>query len=301
MYNIKKKVKNIIFAILRRTYAAFPERTTIISHYLLCKEKINLKNPKTFNEKLEWLKINYKNDNISLCADKYKVRDFVRDKVGSHILNPLIAVYNTVDEINWDILPKKYVIKCTHGAGYNIIITDNRSIDINILKNKLSIWLQEKYGDKFFEPHYNKIFLRIIVEKYIESLDGKYPMDYKIYCFNGKAQIILVVSGRGEKIHYDYFNANWDKLNIGLSSQESKKEIGRPQSLNEMLHVANALSAEFPFVRVDLYEYKGRCLFGELTFTPAGNIDTEYSEYGKYYLGELLDISNIQITGRKND
>ena len=296
IHAINNFTKKSIINFMVKIHFIFPEYTTRISHYLLCKEPINLKNPRTFNEKLEWLKINYKNELIPLCADKYRVREYVRNNVGDHILNKLIGVFNTPEEIEWGILPNQYVIKCTHGAGYNIIVDNKNNLDIIKTKNTLHRWLKEKYGNKFFELHYNEIHPKIIIEKYLSSLHSTLPIDYKIYCFNGKAKIILVVTGRGEHtICYDYFDSDWNELNIGIQSQKSHKKIEKPTDINNMLLYAEKLSTPFPFVRVDFYEINGKCIFGELTFTPCGNMDKDYTDDGKHYLGSLIDISNIRV------
>ena len=282
----KKLIKDILHHTLIKSYRYIPRFTTILTHYLLCREIINLRDPKNFNEKLEWLKVYYKNDNISICSDKYAVREYVDHKIQPSILNHLISVHDKVESINWNYLPDKFVIKC---------------IDKNNICMQLRHWLSEKYGDKYFEFHYNQIKPRIIIERFLETTaKNGLPTDYKIYCFNGIPKIILVISGRGsEEKHIDYFDTSWKRLHIGLTSQESPIPPSPPKNLDTMLCYAQILSEEFPFVRADFYSYNDKIIFGELTFTPAANIDQEYSKFGKYFLGSLLDISSIKEDSKR--
>ena len=159
-------------------------------------KKLNLKNPTLFNEKLMYLKLNkYNNDElVSNCADKIKVRDYVKECGLEKILNEIYGVYEDANFINFEALPDKFALKCNHGCGYNIICADKANFDKNEAIKKLNAWKNTRFGYETAEIHYLKIKPLIYAEKYIESKDGILPNDYKIYCFNGKAKIILVCS-----------------------------------------------------------------------------------------------------------
>ena len=276
-----------------------PTYANKILHYKHTKKFIDLKNPTKFNEKLQWLKINYNDPLISLCADKYSVYEYVKDNGDPNILNKLLGAYDSVDEIDWDKLPEKFAIKCTHGSKYNIV-TDNKSeLNKGYVFETLTEWMKEKYGRGLLEYHYDKIKPRIIVEEYIENSDGFYPIDYKIYCFNGVAKLVLVCTERVEKeedLKLDFFDLEWNRLNISNEKYTSNKEIKRPTCLDDMIKHANQLAKPFPFVRIDFYDKDGIAMLGELTFTPYANMFDDYTEYGQKYLGSLLELPAKNIS-----
>lgn len=254
----------------------------------------NLKNPKTFNEKTTWLKLNkYNNDDLaSKCADKYVVREYVESKGCGEILNELYGVYDNFDEINFDKLPDKFVIKCTHGCAYNIIVKDKSNFDIDAARKKIKHWQKEKYGYATAELHYTKIKPRIIVEKYLCDKDEKMPVDYKFYCMNGEVKCILVCSERDKKLKLSYYNVNWVRFKYERDKWSSAKDIKKPANLKKMIEYAEKLSGGFPFVRVDLYSDGGRIIFGELTFTPACGCAPYYTKEADKDLGRMFNLGN---------
>lgn len=253
----------------------------------------NLKNPKTFNEKTTYLKVkNYnKNDNIPCLADKYEVRKYVANKGYSYILNDLYGVYSDFDEIDFDKIPNKFALKCTHGCAYNIIVSDKSNFNKTESQKKVNKWLKEKYGFATSELHYTKIKPQIIIEKYLCDENDIMPKDYKFYCMNGKVKCILVCSERDNKLKLSYYDKNWNRLNYEKSSWSSKNDIEKPKKLNEMIKIAEDLSDSFPFVRVDFYNNNGKIIFGELTFTPACSCAPYYSDYANKILGDNLIIN----------
>lgn len=228
--------KNALYYILLKSYMYIPKITTILIH-LLCREIINLRSPKRFNEKLEWIKIYYKNDNISICSDKYTVREYMDCKIQLSILNYLISTHGTIENINFEHLPDKFVIKFTHDSGYNIIVKNKNNIDKNDIYTQIYNCLSKKHSNKYFEFHYNQIKSRLIIENFLEeTASNKLPTDYKIYYFNRIPKIILVISGRETKKTYiDYFNISWKRMHIGLTSQESATPPSPPKTFNTML------------------------------------------------------------------
>lgn len=273
---------------------------TLASKYLykrVFKKKLNLDNPMTFNEKLLWLKLNVydKNPLVSQCADKYRVREYVKACGYGHLLNDLIDVWKSVDEIDWESLPEKFVLKCNHGAGYNIICDDKSKLDIESTKKKLRKWMKRDYWKESAEVHYKYIPKRIICEKYLESKTSFLPADYKIYCFNGIPKLILFIADRDCDKKGVFMSPEWEFISwVGSSYKKFEKIPEKPESLEEMIRAAAKLSAPFPFVRVDFYHINNRPVFGELTFTPGACLYTSQTTIDGVTMGELLDISKEQ-------
>lgn len=284
-----KKVGKNIFEILSKIS---PKFSAIVLYIYRTKEIPKLKNPVNFNEKMTKLKLeNYnKNNQISVLSDKYAVRKYVEEKGCKEILNELYGVYDNAEEINFDVLPDKFAIKCTHGCAYNVICKDKEKLNIEKTKKKLNTWLHEKYGYATQELHYLKVNPRIIVEKYLCDENDKMPLDYKIYCFKGKPKCILVCSEREEKLKLSYYDLNWNRIKYEKDNWSSSKDIKKPDNLQSMILYAEKLSGDFPFVRVDLYNDNGKIIFGELTFTPACCCAPYYSKEGNENLGNLMDI-----------
>ena len=258
-------------------------------------KKLDLVKPKTFNEKLMWLKLNEypTNDLIKKCADKYEVRKYVSELGCEEILNELIGVYDRVEEIDFENLPDKFVLKCNHAAGYNIICDNKDTLNINATKKKLSKWLKTDYWKFVAEVQYKKIDKKIICEKFLESKDGNAIEDYKIYCFNGKPEFCMVCIGRNfGRPKYYFMDKNWKLMRInpdGLNAPLDFK-IDKPNCIDKMYEYAEKLAKPFKFVRADFYDYNGKVIFGELTFTPAGCIDKNYTDEAQEQLGNKIKL-----------
>lgn len=259
--------------------------------------KLNLNNPKLFNEKLMWLKLNEysKNPLVAKCADKYKVREYVKENDCSELLNELIGVYDNVEQIDFDNLPNQFVLKCNHGAGYNIICKDKEKLDINKTKDTLKKWMNEDYWKAYAELNYKSVEKKIICEKYIKNDKNEDLDDYKFYCFNGKAEFVMICIGRNttEHVKFYFMDRNWKLMKINPSGFDEPDDlkIEKPKCIDKMFEYAEKLSKPFPFVRVDFYCVKDKVVFGELTFTPAGCIDTDYTEDAHKTLGDMIDLS----------
>lgn len=213
------------------------------------------------------------------CADKYAVREYVRNKGFNHILNNCFGVYRSVDEIDFDDLPDQFVLKLTNGCGQNFICRDKRQLDIASLKKTLHCWIDQApfIGLKTGEWHYSQIEPRIIAEEYLSFLDdGNSLIDYKFHCFNGNVLGVLVCYDRDPQTHlanYDWYDLEWN-LTDGEPEELHKNQriIPKPASFNEMIKIVKALSSNIEYVRIDLYDINGKPLFGEMTFTEGGNI-----------------------------
>lgn len=271
----------------------FPISYSKIKYYLVLKKKINLKNPKLFNEKLMYIKLNnyFKNEIVWKCADKYYVREYALSKgFKEKNLPKLIGVYQNAEDIPFKKLPKKVAIKCSHGCGFNIITQNIQNINIEKVKKQLSVWMKTKFGYENAENHYTHIKPHILVEEYIDSNEGL-PYDFKIYCFNGVPKGILVCSEREKKLKLNYYNLSWEELPYINEKYLGLNSINKPKHLDEMIKLAKKVSKDFPFVRVDFYEYRDTAIMGEMTFTPACCWANYYTEIGEVELGKLLDIT----------
>ena len=248
----------------------------------------NLKNPQTFNEKLTWLKLYWRDPLAVTCADKYAVRDFVAERSDVNILNQMFGVFDKVEDIDFDQLPDRFVLKITHGCGYNIFCKSKSDFDWEEAKRRLSKWQETNYSSYSLEWVYKDIKPKIICEKYIETKDDKPPRDYKVFCFNGEPKMLFVASDRiGDKTKFDFYTCNWERIPVKNHYPNNPEQIERPRELEELLRYSRKLSHGFPHVRVDYYIESGKIIFGEMTFFHfSGNQPFEPFEYdlefGKY-------------------
>lgn len=255
--------------------------------------KPNLKEPKSYNEKLMWLMLNWDDKQAKKCADKYLVRDYVKQKVGGHILNNLYQVVDSADEINLENLPNQFVIKSTQGCGMNYICTDkNRLTKKEILRNLKGYTRLNYFYMKTRESIYKDMKPKIIVEKFLGTV-GKVPKDYKIYCFNGKPLMIQVDVNRFKDVHCkNYYDLDWNFLetqDLNCPADPSKIE-DPPKVLGEMFRYAELLSADFPHVRVDFYVIEDQIIFGELTFSTSAGVARWYPMEVDSVLGKQFKL-----------
>lgn len=267
-----------------------------IIYYKKFKKRLNLKNPQTFNEKLMWLKFNEDESLKVRCTDKFLVRDHIAKLGYSNRLVELYKMYESVEQIEFEQLPNSFVLKCTHGSGYNIICSNKKNLDkVNVIK-QLKKWMETDYSLLMCEKHYSKIKPRIIAEQYLgEEGNDILPIDYKIHCFHGVPKIFDIVLDRGtnEKKHI-MFNSKWEIIPYTNDSINFKGQIKKPDKLEEMLEMARELSKGFTYVRADFYYYNDKIYFGELTFTPGACLDIDYAEGIDYKMGSLLDLAIVK-------
>jgi len=259
-------------------------------YYLTAHRKLRLYCPKTFDDKLWWLALYWQHPLKTQCADKYLVREYVRQKGCADILIPMLGVYGEAESIPFDELPNQCVFKCNHGCGYNIIVKDKSSLDIVKTRKQLDAWMKETYGECNNELHYRNIQPRIICEEFLPISNGLWQIDYKIHCANGKPLFVLVCYDRDENQDAQLATFSLDWQQAFLVKNEKSVAFSRPASLEKMILYASILSAEFPFVRVDFYEVDGLCKFGELTFTPYGNAVTYFTNETQLMLGQQIKL-----------
>lgn len=251
---------------------------------------LNLDNPVTFNEKLQWLKLFYwpQNEKAIQCANKFAVRSYIEDMGKSEILNNLIGVWDDAKDIKWDKLPNQFALKCNHGCGYNLICTDKNKYDGKKIVKQFDKWMHEDFGEYNAEPHYDKIPKKVICE---ELLEGEI-INYNIYVFNGKVVFFSVAGGLGDGAneHLTYYNADGS-----LASFKNKNYPVKQEKLTELLpqmrEMAVFLAGDFPMVRVDLFDVGEKIIFSEMTFTPGGALIPFDSYKADKWLGDRLDIS----------
>ncbi|NLJ18270.1 ATP-grasp fold amidoligase family protein [Globicatella sulfidifaciens] len=255
---------------------------------------VELENPTKFNDKLQWLKLNWYDPVAVKCADKYEVREIVKERIGEQYLNTLIAVYEDVDDIDIDKLPEKFVLKGTHGSGYNIICTDKSKMNWDNELLKMKRWLGKNHYYFNREWVYKDIKPRIICEKFLEEENAALPKDYKFFCFDGIPKFMFVASDRGHDTKFDFYDLDWNRIPVSQYHPNSNHEIPKPKELNEMIELAKKLSEGFPHVRVDFYVNKGKIIFGELTFFHfSGTKRFDPDEYEDIF-GDYIDLSKIQ-------
>lgn len=232
----------------------------------ITKTPLNLNNPQTYNEKIQWMKLYDSTPIKTKLADKYLVRDWVAEKIGKEYLIPLLGVWDSFDEIDFDKLPNQFVLKANHGSGWNIIVKDKATFNKESAKKKFDAWMQKNFAFCFgFELHYMGIQPKIIAEKYMEEIDQVY--DYKFMCFDGEVKFIWVDTDRFTDHRRTLFTPKWERMNETIKCLPADYDIPKPKNFEQMLKCATILSQNFAHVRVDFYDVNGHIYFGEMTFT----------------------------------
>ena len=264
-------------------------------------KKLNLNNPKTFNEKLQWLKLNDRKDIYTTMVDKYEVKKYISNIIGSEYVIPNLGVYNNFDEINFDEMPNQFVIKCTHDSGGLVIVKDKEKFDKESAKKIINKSLKRNFYYFGREWPYKNVKPRIIIEKYMEDKNDKELRDYKFYCFNGKMKALLLTTNRQsktEKLAFDYFDEKFNHLNlINYWHPNAKITPHKPINFEKMKELSEKISKGIPHVRVDFYEANGKIYFGELTFYAMSGFLKLYPNDWELEWGKLIDLSLV----RKNE
>lgn len=231
-------------------------------------KKLNLENPQTFNEKLQWIKLYDRKPIYRTMVDKYEVKKYVADIIGEQYIIPTIGVWNHFDEIDFDTLPDQFVLKCTHDSGGLVIVRDKNEFDKEAARKKIERSLKRNFYWKAREWPYKAVKPRIIAEKYIEDNMSHDLKDYKIFTFNGTAKILYIASERNDinaETKFDFFDADFNHLPFTNGHPNASKIPDKPEKFDTMKMLAEKLSAGIPQLRVDFYEVNGDVLFGELT------------------------------------
>lgn len=297
---IKKVIKNPIL-ILVHMCRYWPFRYISDKKYLELffkggqGRKLDIENPKTYTEKLQWLKLYNRKPEYTMMSDKYLVRNYVENKIGEKYLIPLLGVWDSVDEINIDDLPNQFVLKTNHDSGSIIICKDKKIFDWKYARKTLRKALKTQYYWKSREYNYYNINRKIIAEQYmVDKKDGELR-DYKFYCFNGEPKFIQVDVGRFSNHIENFYTLQWEFIPVEWGVPNNKDIIkNKPEKLDEMIRLAINLSRGIPHVRVDFYIVNGNVYFGELTFHSSGGIGKIIPELYDYKWGRYLTLpSNI--------
>ncbi|MBI0577475.1 glycosyl transferase [Neobacillus cucumis] len=297
MYKIIKQPQKIVLWANWKGYMNWlPDKIYLNIMYISrMKKKLDLKHPKSFNEKLQWLKIYDRHPKYIQMVDKYEVKKYIKEKVGSEYIIPTYGVWNSFDDINFEMLPDQFVLKCTHDCGGLVICRDKRTFDIEAARNKINSCLKRNYFYNGREWPYKNIKPRVIAEKYMEDPTSIVLKDYKFYCFNGKPGFVQLSEGmeRHSTASMAFLTLEWERLPFERSDFLRINNIpSKPLNFELMKSLAEKLSEGHLFLRVDLYEINGKVYFSELTFSPtSGFIPIKPIEYDEQ-IGRLLALPN---------
>lgn len=255
--------------------------------------KLDLKNPKTFNEKLQWMKLYNRKPEYTMMVDKYLVREYVQEKLGEEYLIPLLGVWDDPDKIDFDNLPMQFVLKCNHNSGLGMCICkDKNNLDIAQVKNELRKGIEQDYYLTGREWPYKNVPRRIIAEKYMVDESGYELKDYKYYCFDGKVKIVMINSDRmsSEETKANYFDENYQPLDFVWGYENAKIPPTKPEKFEEMKCLAERLSEGIPHVRIDFYQTPHGIFFGEMTFFDGCGFDAIEPIEWDYKIGSWINL-----------
>lgn len=292
IYKTRRKVQVLAHKIFSN------EAMSKFYYKIVLKKKLDLKNPQTFNEKLQWLKLKYYPNNplVVKCSDKFAVRDFIKENGYENLLVPLIGDWENPKEIDWTKLPQKFVLKCNHGCAYNIVCNNKDELNEKETKKQLKKWLKEDFGAFNIEIHYSKIKPhKIICEEYL----GENITDYKFFCFNGEPKFIYVSNDlvHDRQAQIGFFNLDGSKMPLKRDDYTDIEEIKLPSFFDEMKEVAKKLCKYFPFVRVDFFLANNRYYFAELTYTPSACMMPFNPEKYDLEWGKMLNLKTEMTNG----
>ena len=252
--------------------------------------KLNLDKPETFNEKMQWLKLHNRKDIYTTMVDKCEVKKYIDKTIGKEYVVPTLGVYDKFDDISFDELPRRFVIKCTHDSGGLVICRDKRKIDIDDARRKINKYLKRNFYYQGREWPYKNVKPRIIIEEYLEDSNSADLKDYKFFVFNGEVKCFKVDFNRFVKHQANYYDRNARLLKFGeeMCPPDFSKKITMPKNLKKMIKLAEILSDNSPFMRVDFYDIDGKIYFGEITFYPASGFGRFVPEEWDKTLGDWI-------------
>lgn len=287
---IKRKWKGLLRKLCRLVYRKDDLKYLTQLYRINFGRKPNLENPQTFNEKLMWLKLYWRDDRCYSLVDKYEVRDYVEKNGLGHTLVPCYGIFETIEELENKTIPFPYVLKVTHDSGGVWFI--EKPEDLQNYRENILHHLNHKVYNANREWPYYKVKGRLIAEAKIKTKNGKAPIDYKFFCFNGKTNYLFVATDRPHDIKFDFYDMNWNHIDVRNGHPNSSTPLEKPENFDEMIKIAEKLSSDFPHVRVDLYNENGKIYFGEMTFFHfGGNVPFDPENFDKI-LGDELKLPN---------
>lgn len=249
--------------------------------------------PKTFNEKLQWLKMHDRKDIYTTMVDKYEAKKYVAGIIGDEHIITTLGVYDKFDDIDFGKLPNQFVMKCTHDSGGLIICRDKKQLDIEGAKKKINKCLKRNYFYFGREWPYKNVKPRIVIEKYMEDESGYQLKDYKLFCFNGEPELIMVDSDRFSGHKRNVYDKEWRRIDVNINFPSCDVEFKKPKNLGEVLDLSRKLSKGIPFVRIDFYIIRDKVYFGEITFYPGSGFQVITPEKWNKKLGDMIDLRNF--------
>ena len=252
-------------------------------------KKLNLDNPATYNEKIQWLKLYDRKPEYTQMVDKYEVKNYIRNTIGEDYLIPLLGVYSAFDEIDFAVLPDQFVLKPNHTSGDVYICRDKKTIDYKQLRRDVERWLKRRYYWAHREWPYKNVIPRIICEQFI-SEDNTVPDDYKVLCFNGKAKLIEVHMDRFENHLQDFYDADWEKTGISQGFESTERLYEKPIVFEKMISLSETLARDMRHVRIDWFIVRDMLYFGEITFYDGSGLVPFDDEKDDYMLGSWINL-----------
>ena len=263
---------------------------TSLRYFIVFKKFPNLKSPKTFNEKLAFCKINTNNDKITTLADKFLLKDYVSKKIGSEYVINTLQITNDINSIDFNNLPNSFIIKATHGSGWNIIVKNKDQINKPQILKMCKHYLSMNYYFYARERQYLNMKPQIMIEELLLTDDGNVPDDYKFFTFNSEVKYIQIDVSRYSNHERAFYDINWNRIPVSLAFPNHKHEIKKPENFNEMIAICRKLTEGINFARVDMYSYKNKIFIGEITFTPGANVEKFSPSYYDKIFGENFKI-----------
>lgn len=286
-----------LFNIKRGLYTNMPDEEYLKRRFHAARGyDMDFDNPQTFSEKLQWLKLHDHNPVYTTLVDKIEVKQYIKEVIGESYLIPTQGVWNSAEDIDFEKLPSQFVLKCTHDSHGVVICKDKSKLDVNATRAKLSAALKSSYYLTFREWPYKNVKPRILAEPYMSN-NGDELVDYKVHCFNGKAKLVLVCAGRFAPtgLTEDFYDCEWNHLDVKRpKAPNTTVQQERPTQLEEMIRIAEILSQDIPFVRVDFYIIGGNVIFGEMTFFPASGFTPFVPDEWDKTLGDWLELPNLK-------
>ena len=286
-----KNPKNILVFLNNRGIVVLPDEKYIpILYKIKTGKMLNLDSPKSYNEKLQWLKLNNRKDIYTTMVDKYKAKKYVADIIGEKYIIPTLGIYEKFDDICFDDLPNQFVMKCTHNSGGVVICKKKDSFNIKKARKTINKCMRRNFYLTSREWPYIGVQPKIIVEKYME--DKKYGelRDYKFFCFDGKIGIVLVCTNRQTDLEETWLDEDFNLIDLREGGHKNRTDLDKPTQFEQMKKIAKKLSVGIPHVRVDLYEINGKIYFGEMTFFPAGGFEQFDDEIWNEKLGKFISL-----------
>lgn len=294
LYNFIKHPRRIFLGFVKKTRNWYSESTYLRLYYFFqMGQVLHLEHPRKYTEKIQWLKLHDRKLEYTMLVDKILVKDFIAEKIGSDIVIPLLEVYDSIDDINLDTLPDQFVLKTNHSGGNTgvIVCKDKNKFNLEEAKNKLTKSLRSSAYDLLLEWPYKDVNRKVFAEQYMEDESGNL-MDYKFMCFNGEPKFVHICPDRnsGGKIHFDYYDMQWNKLPFAIEHPNSDILYPKPKSFDKMLEYARTLAAGKPLSRIDFYEIEGQPYFGEITFYPYSGLEKFDKEEWNIKLGDWIKL-----------